>query len=157
MMPMLPSAMAGRISFHDSPAKKMTKKPAKKISRPVPRSGCLATSRKGTSTSTKALAMSPVCPRPSRRWNHHAAISGVAIFRISLGWMTMPTLSQRRAPLFVGSMPKAAVSSSRMTPSVYSGTASDISRCCGAWATRKKTTPASTMLRTCSPKRAPLS
>jgi hypothetical protein len=37
---------------------------------------------------------------PSRFWNHQASIIGVAIFSISLGWITVgPTLSQRVAPL----------------------------------------------------------
>ena len=53
---------------------------------------------------------------PSRRWNHQASISGMAIFRISLGWMVMPTLSQRVAPLRVMPRPGNAVASNRIRP-----------------------------------------
>ena len=53
---------------------------------------------------------------PSRLWNHQASISGIAIFRISLGWITTPTLIQRLAPFLV--MPNTATATSSATPSV---------------------------------------
>ena len=51
---------------------------------------------------------------PSRFWNHQASISGIAILRISLGWITTPTLSQRRAPFLV--MPNTATAISSAHP-----------------------------------------
>ena len=92
---------------------------------------------------------------PSRFWNHQASISGMAILRISLGWITTPTLTQRRAPFLV--MPNSATASSRATPTVYSGTASDISLCGGTCATTNRMKPAISMLRPWSMKRVPWS
>ena len=40
----------------------------------------------------------------------------MAIFRISLGWITMPTLSQRVAPLLRDAEPGSAVATSSTTP-----------------------------------------
>ena len=82
-------------------------------------------------------------------------MSGMAILRISLGWITTPTLTQRRAPFLV--MPNTATASSSSTPKVYSGTASDISFCGGIWATTNMMKPAISMLRPWSTKRVPWS
>ena len=100
----------------------MTDRPAASTSSAVPRSGCFMISPTGTASSTPATRKSSGRSCPSRFWNHQASISGMAIFRISLGWMMMPTLSQRRAPFLV--MPKTATAISSTTPTVYSGTAS---------------------------------
>ena len=109
----------------------------------------------GTASSAKApmKSIGRVCP--SRRWNHQAIISGVAIFSNSLGWMTMPTLSQRVAPLRV--MPKNSTPSNSTTPSTYSGTARLISRCGGTCATTNRMPSAISMLRPWSAKRVPWS
>jgi hypothetical protein len=85
---------------------------------------------------------------PSRFWNHQASISGMAIFMISLGWMTMPTLTQRCAPFFV--MPNSATAMSRARPTVYSGTASAMSFWGGSWENTNITPMAMSMLRPCS-------
>ena len=79
----------------------------------------------------------------------------MAILSISLGWITMPTLSQRRAPFLV--MPNTATAISSATPSTYSGTAKLISRCGGTCATMNMMTPAISMLRPWSAKRVPWS
>ena len=52
----------------------------------------------------------------SRFWKYHASISGIAIFISSDGWITMPTLSQRRAPLRIS--PNIATAISSATPTV---------------------------------------
>ena len=70
----------------------------------------------GTTKSTVATRKSSGRNCPSRRWNHQASISGIAIFRISLGWITMPTLSQRLAPFLV--RPKIATAIRSATPTV---------------------------------------
>src|SRR4029078_7231758 len=50
----------------------------------------------GTSSSAPAIAKSRMRSCPSRRWNHHAIMSGIAIFMISLVWIVLtPMLSQR--------------------------------------------------------------
>jgi hypothetical protein len=112
---------------------------------------------KAAGKATMAPAAAKSSPRnwPSRRWNHQASISGMAIFRISEGWITMPILSQRVAPFLV--MPNSAVASSSITPAVYSGTARAIRRCGGTCATRNIMSAASIMLRDWSMKREPLS
>ena len=93
---------------------------------------------------------------PSRFWNHHASISGVAILSSSEGWIcVMPMFSQRVAPFFV--TPNSAVAISSPTPSVYSGMASAISFCGGTWATMNISPSASAMLRAWSTKRVPWS
>ena len=79
----------------------------------------------------------------------------MAIFRISLGWITMPTLSQRVAPFLV--MPNSAVATSSATPTTYSGTASAISCCGGTCATTNMMRRPSSMLRPWSTKRVPWS
>ena len=104
------------ISFHDRPAKKMTHRPAESTRIAVPRSGCLTMKPTGTSSSRPAIRKSSTRSWPSRRWNHQASISGMAIFMISLGWIVMPTLSQRVAPLRVMPMPGSAVASSSSRP-----------------------------------------
>ena len=88
----------------------------------MPRSGCLTIRPTGTSSSSSATTKSSTRSWPSRRWNHQASISGIAIFRISLGWITTPTLSQRVAPFLV--TPNTATATSSATPTAYSGTAS---------------------------------
>ncbi len=80
----------------------------------------------GTASSKVATAKSSGRNCPSRRWNHQASISGIAIFNISLGWITMPMLIQRVAPFFV--MPNSATAISSVTPMAYSGTAKLIKR-----------------------------
>jgi len=82
---------------------------------------------------------------PSRWWNHQASISGPAIFRISEGWITTPTFTQRCAPLRV--MPNSNTATSSTTPRVYKGTATAISLCGGIWATTNRMAAASSMLR----------
>jgi hypothetical protein len=72
----------------------------------VPRSGCLITRATGTSSSSAGHQEIGTRSMPSRFWNHQASISGMAIFRISLGWITTPRLSQRVAPFLV--MPNQA-------------------------------------------------
>ena len=94
---------------------------------------------------------------PSRVWNHHASISGIAIFRISLGWITMPTLSQRVAPFFVMPNPAARWRSARprrrCTPAPRATSAS----AAGSARTRNSSPAASSMLRPWSTKRVPWS
>ena len=70
----------------------------------------------GTASRAKATTKSTGRVCPSRRWNHQASISGVAIFSSSLGWITTPTLIQRCAPFLV--MPNSATATSRPTPRV---------------------------------------
>jgi hypothetical protein len=54
---------------------------------------------------------------PSRRWNHQAIMSGIAIFMISLGWIVVtPMLSQRVAPFLVMPMPGSAVAMMSTSP-----------------------------------------
>ena len=108
------STSTGTISFHDRPAKKITYRPADSTRIAVPRSGCLTISATGTASNTSAMTKSGTRRCPSRRWNHQASISGIAIFRISLGWITRPTLSQRVAPFFV--TPITATATSSATP-----------------------------------------
>ena len=116
----------------------------------------MITSAAGTSSSTAPITKSLTWTWPSRFWNHQASISGVAIFRISLGWITSgPIASQRVAPLRV--TPKIAVATSSASPTVYSGTAMRCNFCGGTWATTNSTASASTMLRPWSTKRVPWS
>ena len=82
----------------------------------MPRSGCLTMMATGTSSSTPAITKSSTRSWPSRRWNHQASMSGMAILRISLGWIVTPMLSQRVAPLRVTPRPGSAVASSRIRP-----------------------------------------
>jgi hypothetical protein len=79
----------------------------------------------------------------------------MAIFRISLGWITTPRLIQRWAPFLV--MPNSATATSSATPMEYSGTAASMSRCGGTCATTNMMKPASSMLRPWSMKREPWS
>ena len=79
----------------------------------------------------------------------------MAIFRISLGWITTPTLIQRLAPFLV--TPNTATAISSATPAMYSCTAKLASRCGGTWATTNMMAPASSMLRPWSMKRVPWS
>ena len=109
----------------------------------------------GTASRMKETTKSSGRNWPSRRWNHQASISGMAIFRISLGWITMPTLIQRLAPFLV--MPKRSTAISNPTPNRYSGTARLMSRCGGICATTNMMKPASSMLRPWSRKRVPWS
>mmetsp|Transcript_37511 Transcript_37511/g.87372 ORF Transcript_37511/g.87372 Transcript_37511/m.87372 type:complete len:317 (+) Transcript_37511:1514-2464(+) len=154
--PLAASTSAGRISFHGRPAKKITYSPAASTRMPVPRSGCLAISRKGSSSSANAAMKSGQRSRPSRFWNHQASISGTASLSSSDGWIcVMPMLSQRVAPFFV--TPNSAVATSSITPTVYSGMARAISFCGGTWATRNIRPSASSMLRAWSTKRVPWS
>ncbi|MNK99148.1 hypothetical protein D3C87_1195300 [compost metagenome] len=74
---------------------------------------------------TSATTKSNHLITPSRFWKYHASISGIEIFMISDGWITMPTLSQRRAPLRI--RPNIATAISSATPTVYKGTAIRIS------------------------------
>ncbi len=92
---------------------------------------------------------------PSRRWNHQASISGIAIFSSSLGWMTMPRFTQRCAPFLV--MPNSATAISKATPKPYSGSAKLASRCGGICDTTSKMPSASSILRPWSEKRVPWS
>ena len=91
------------------------------------------------------MAKSSARSWPSRFWNHQASISGIASFMISLGWICMPTLSQRCAPFLV--MPNSAVATSSARPSVYSGTATRIRFCGEICAATNSTKNASPMLR----------
>ena len=79
------SSATGMISFHDSPAKKITNSPEASTKMAVPRSGCLTMSPTGMASSASATTKSSTRRWPSRRWNHHASISGMAIFSTSLG------------------------------------------------------------------------
>jgi len=103
------------ISFQDRPAKKMTDRPAASTSSEVPRSGCFMISPTGMASRITPTMKSSGRNCPSRFWNHQASISGMAIFRISLGWITTPMFTQRLAPFFV--MPKTATAMSSATPS----------------------------------------
>ena len=105
----------------------------------------MTTSPTGTSSSRAAIAKSGACSRPSRFWNHQASIIGIAIFKISLGWITTPTLSQRVAPFLV--TPKKAVATSSATPKVYRGTAKPIKFWGRICATMNMSANASAMLR----------
>ena len=149
------SNTGGRISFQLRPAKKITASPEAITSREVPRSGCFMIRPTGSSSRTPATRKSSGRSWPSRRWNHQASIRGVAILRISLGWMTTPRLIQRLAPFLV--MPNSATAISRATPTVYSGTANSIRRWGGTWATTNMMPPAISMLRAWSTKRVPWS
>ena len=154
-MPTPPISTGGRISFQDRPAKKITDSPAASTSSEVPRSGCFMTRPTGTASSRPAAAKSSGRSVPSRFWNHQASISGMAILRISLGWMTMPTLIQRVAPFLV--MPNSATATSRATPVRYSGTAQAMIFWGGTWATMNRMAPAMSMLRPWSTNRVPWS
>ncbi len=99
------------------------------------------------------MAKSSARSWPSRFWNHQASISGMASFMISLGWITMPTLSQRWAPFLV--MPNSAVAISSARPRLYSGTAMRMRFCGEICAATNSTTNASAMLRAWSVKRVP--
>ena len=68
----------------------------------------------GSSRISPATAKSSGRSAPSRFWNHQDSISGIAIFMISLGWITTPILIQRVAPFLV--MPNKATATSRATP-----------------------------------------
>ena len=92
----------------------------------------------GSSSSSAATTKSGTRNWPSRRWNHQASISGMAIFMISLGWITMPTSSQRVAPFLVMPTPGSAVTINSATPTTYSGTASCSSRCGGTCETSEQ-------------------
>ena len=81
----------------------------------------------------------------------------MAIFMISLGWITMPMFSQRVAPFLVMPRPGSAVAISSARPSRYSGTARLCSRCGGTCETSSSTPSASSMLRPWSTKRVPWS
>jgi len=109
------TSITGKISFHDSPAKKITYMPAESTRMAVPRSGCFTISPTGSASKASAIRKSGTRAWPSRRWNHHASISGIAIFRISLGWITTPTLSQRVAPFLVTPITVTATSSAMPT------------------------------------------
>ena len=93
------------------------------------------------------LAIRNSCQRvmPSRFWKNHASISGIAIFMISDGWITMPRSIQRREPFLT--RPNRATATSRAIPSVYTGTARRISVCGGMLAAIHNTTNAIRMLR----------
>ena len=121
----------------------------------VPKSGWRMMSPTGTPSNTAATKKSSGRNWPSRFWNHQASISGTAILRISLGWITMPTLSQRRAPFLV--RPNTATATKSATPTKYTGTARRIRRWGGICAATNITTPAISMLRAWSAKRVPWS
>ncbi|MNT44081.1 hypothetical protein D3C72_1805900 [compost metagenome] len=99
----------------------------------------------GTTKMAKAIRKSVARNAPSRRWNHQASISGMAILSSSLGWMTIPMLTQRCAPFLV--MPNSATATSSATPSPYRGSAKLASRCGGICDTTNKIPNASNMLR----------
>ena len=80
----------------------------------VPRSGCFTIRPTGTTSISAGKHEVRGRSRPSRFWNHQASISGMAIFRISLGWITTPTLTHRLAPFLV--MPNTATATSSATP-----------------------------------------
>ena len=94
----------------------MTDVPAAKIKRAVPKSGCRMIRATGNPNNTAATPKSSGRNWPSRFWNHQASISGMAILRISLGWMMTPTLIQRRAPFLV--MPNTATAISKAKPTI---------------------------------------
>ena len=120
----------------------------------VPRSGCFTIKATGTKSNRPATKKSSGRNWPSRFWNHHANIKGMAIFMISLGWMTKPILSQRLAPFLV--KPNKATAINKATPTVYKGTANAIKRCGGICATTNMMKPANTILRPWSINLAPL-
>jgi len=109
----------------------------------------------GIASSSPAAAKSSGRRVPSRFWNHQASISGMAILRISLGWMTMPRFTQRCAPFLV--MPNRATATSSATPAAYSGTANTMIFWGGTWATTNRMAQAMSMLRPWSMKRVPWS
>ena len=109
----------------------------------------------GTASKTPATTKSSGLSWPSRFWNHQASIMGTASFKISLGWMTMPRFNQRVEPFRV--MPNRATATSRMTPTVYRGTARFMRCCGGTCATTSRISPAINMLRPWSTKRVPWS
>ncbi len=103
------------MSFQLRPAKKMTARPEAITSSVVPRSGCSRMSAMGTASRPPATMKSVALSWPSRRWNHQASIMGMAIFMISLGWITVtPMSSQRCAPFRM--TPANSTPSSRATP-----------------------------------------
>ena len=153
--PTRPSTTGGAIHFQPTPAKKITDSPAKSTSIAVPKSGWRMMRPTGTASSTPATAKSSGRNWPSRFWNHQASIKGMAIFMISLGWITTPILSQRRAPFLV--TPKIATAINSATPMVYSGTASVIRRWGGICAATNITVAAISILRAWSEKRLPKS
>ena len=116
VMPAAAISSTGMMSFQLRPAKKITYRPPDRISSEVPRSGCFITRPTGTASSRPAMTKSSPRNCPSRRWNHQASISGIAILRISEGCTSMPTLSQRVAPFLV--MPNRATATSSSTPMV---------------------------------------
>ena len=75
------------MTFHDRPARKITKKPEAKIRIAVPRSGWRTMRPTGIASSSAAMAKSRSRRPSSWRWKYHASISGTAIFMISEGWM----------------------------------------------------------------------
>ena len=133
----------------------MTDSPAASTSSEVPRSGCFMISPTGIASSSPAAAKSSGRSAPSRFWNHHASISGMAILRISLGWMTTPRLIHRWAPFLV--MPNNATAINSATPVAYRGTAKTMSFWGGIWATANSSAAAISMLRPWSMKRVPWS
>ncbi len=144
-MPTAPSSIGGTISFQLSPAKKITARPEAITSSEVPRSGCFMISPTGSSRISPATAKSSGRSAPSRFWNHQDSIRGIAIFMISLGWITTPILIQRVAPFLV--MPNKATATNRATPIEYSGTARADRRCSGICAIANMTPSAISMLR----------
>jgi hypothetical protein len=129
--------------------------PAASTSSAVPRSGCFMIRPTGTSSSTAATAKSSGRNWPSRFWNHQASISGMAIFRISLGWITTPMFTQRRAPFLV--MPNTATAISSADADGVERHRELMSRCGGTCATTNMMVPAISMLRPWSTKRVPWS
>ena len=64
---MAPSSSTGSTMRHDSPAKKITYKPADSTRMAVPRSGCFTIRPTGTATSINAIKKSGTRNWPSRR------------------------------------------------------------------------------------------
>ncbi|MNT17009.1 hypothetical protein D3C72_1521380 [compost metagenome] len=133
-------------TFHDRPARKMTVKPAATTNSAVPRSGWRAIRYTGTSSSTAAIRNDFQRRAPALCWKNQASISGVAIFRNSDGWMSItPICSQRRAPSLM--VPNSATATSRITDTVYTGTAMRIIICGVTLAATHMTKKHSRMLR----------
>ena len=115
-MPTTAKPTGGKIQRHLRPAKKITAKPAASTSKEVPRSGCFMISNTGMPKISKETAKSKGRNCPSRFWNQAASIKGKAIFKISLGWITIPRLSHRVEPFRV--IPNSATATNKITPTV---------------------------------------
>src|SRR6185312_8248728 len=133
-------------TFHESPARKITKKPEANTRSAVPRSGWRAMRPTGTASITPASAKSRSRRPSSWRWKYHASTIGTAIFMISEGCSVVkPRFNQRRAPLRTS--PKSATPTSSPRPATYTGSARRISVCGCTWAKSHRAKSARARLR----------